>query len=174
MASRKDPEKGGCETPLACPASTACLPGRNLPCVEVGRSHIAKLDLCSELEAIADALPGHVDRRKCLIVASTLVPLLRQSHVYEEECVFPAFAGHGRDRDARRQTIRRLKTEHVEDECAAQDLTDVLFAIGHGAPIDNPEALGFMLRAFFEGMRRHIAFEREHIFPAIAKNGESG
>ena len=32
---------------------------------------------------------------------------------------------------------------------------------------ENPEALGYMLRAFFDTTRRHIAFEREHILPVI-------
>ena len=32
--------------------------------------------------------------------------------------------------------------EHIEDECAAQDITDILLAVGHGKPVDNPEALG--------------------------------
>jgi hypothetical protein len=156
-----------CEAAHACPVSHMCAPGREAPCDRVGRSHEMKLDLCRELEAIADGLPARIDRRKCLIVASSLVPLLRESHAYEEKCVFPAYAAYAASEAPRLQTVRRLKTEHVEDECAAQDLTEILLSIGHGAPVDNPEALGFMLRAFFEAMRRHIAFEREHIFPII-------
>lgn len=144
-----------------------CVPGREAPCDHVSQAHALKLDLCRELEMIADALPGMVDRRKCLIVASALLPLLRESHAYEEGCLFPAFIDDPLHVETRQQTIKRLKTEHVEDECAAQDLTEVLLSIGHGAPVENPEALGFMLRAFFEAMRRHIAFEREHVFPIL-------
>ncbi|NDW04440.1 hypothetical protein GTK09_08345 [Jiella sp. 40Bstr34] len=33
------------------------------------------------------------------------------------------------------------------------------------------EALGYMLRGFFEGLRRHIAFEEEHLVPLLAKIG---
>ncbi|MCE7026540.1 hemerythrin domain-containing protein [Jiella avicenniae] len=33
------------------------------------------------------------------------------------------------------------------------------------------EALGYMLRGFFEGLRRHIAFEEEHLVPLLAKMG---
>ena len=65
-------------------------------------------------------------------------------------------------------SVRRLTIEHIEDECAAQDITDILLALGHGGPVDNPEALGFMLRALFEALRRHIAFELEHVFPIKA------
>jgi len=144
---------------------SVCAPGRRVPCLDVGRIHAAKLELCEALEAIADGLPARVDRKRCLIVAAALVPILQRGHAYEERYVFPAFEQGGQNCNARRLTVRRLKVEHVEDECAAQDLADVLFPIGHGAPVDNPEALGFMLRAFFEAVRRHVAFEREHFFP---------
>jgi len=159
-----------CDAPAACPVGTVCLPGAQMPCIEMAQIHAEKLRLCDDLETIADGLPSSVDRLKCLRIAGALVPLLRVSHAYEEEHVFPAFRGKETADSARTVTIGRLKTEHIEDECAAQDLTDILFAVGHGAPIDNPEALGFMLRAFFETLRRHIAFEREHVLPALAQN----
>lgn len=158
-----------CDLPEICPVAAACLPGSPAPCLEMGRAHDDMLRLCDELETIADSLPHEVDRRLCLIVAAQIVPLLKQSHTYEESQVFPAFAAASFPSSVGDASVRRLKAEHVEDECAAQDLADVLFPIGHGAPIDNPEALGFMLRAFFETMRRHIAFEREHVMPVLAR-----
>ncbi|TFF20657.1 hemerythrin domain-containing protein [Jiella endophytica] len=33
------------------------------------------------------------------------------------------------------------------------------------------EALGYMLRGFFEGLRRHIAFEEEHLLPLLGEIG---
>ncbi|WAP67178.1 hemerythrin domain-containing protein [Jiella pelagia] len=33
------------------------------------------------------------------------------------------------------------------------------------------EALGYMLRGFFEGLRRHIAFEEEHLVPLLVEIG---
>jgi hypothetical protein len=144
-----------------------------VPCRDISEAHHSKLDLCDRMEAIADALPS-VDRLQCLQVGNRLVPLLREAHRYEEEDVFPAFerAG-GLGLMARIASVRRLKAEHVEDECAAQDLTELLLEIGHGGAIANPEALGFMLRAFFDTLRRHIAFEREHVVPIVAERGAS-
>lgn len=170
MTAGKD--SGGllCDAPEACPVSTVCLPGRSVPCLDMGRAHEEKLRLCDDLEKIADGIPRHVDRHLCLTIAARIVPLLRESHAYEEEHVFPAFAAATIPPSVGDASIRRLKAEHVEDECAAQDLADVLFVIGHGSPIDNPEALGFMLRAFFEALRRHIAFEREHVMPVLARD----
>lgn len=168
MTAGKDSGGFLCDVPETCPASTACLPGRSVPCLELGRAHQDKLALCDDLESIADGLPHKVERALCLSIAARIVPMLKHSHAYEEEVVFPAFAAASPP--VGDVSIRRLKAEHVEDECAAQDLADVLFAIGHGSPIDNPEALGFMLRAFFEALRRHIAFEREHVMPALARD----
>ncbi|MBZ9725867.1 hemerythrin domain-containing protein [Mesorhizobium sp. CO1-1-11] len=167
MASGKSSVVIRCDAPDGCPVVEACLHGGRLPCLDVARWHGQKMRICDEMEAIADGLPSRVDRLKCLLVANELVPLLRMCHGYEEEYVFPAFAGKGADDAARTASVRRLKAEHVEDECAAQDLTDTLLAIGHGGAIANAEALGFMLRGFFDSMRRHVAFEREHVLPTI-------
>ncbi len=156
-------EAWSCRQLEACPAGAVCRAGEHVPCIDLTRMHAEKLELCVALEAIADDLPARVDRLKCLSLASTRVPLLRASHRPADEEVFPAFvAERGEER-----VIARLAAEHLEDDCAAEDLTEVLLAIGHGAPIGNPEAFGYMLRAFFEAVRRHIAFERDHILTAI-------
>ncbi|WP_246671978.1 MULTISPECIES: hemerythrin domain-containing protein [unclassified Mesorhizobium] len=130
---------------------------------DMRRAHVQKLALCHILEGIADDLPSRVDRLQCLAVAADLLPLLRECHRFEEEVVFPAFARQTGEED----TVARLKLEHLEDESAAADLSEALLAHGHGRPIENPEAFGYMLRAFFESMRRHIAFERDHVLPEI-------
>ena len=160
-----------CDLPDACPIAGVCAVGyeERVPCLDIWQAHDRKLQLCEAIEAIADGLPSAVDRLQCLQIANQLVPLLRESHRYEEEHVFPVFErACGQDAGASAASIRRLKAEHVEDECAAQDLTEVLLDIGHGGSVHNPEALGFMMRAFFETIRRHIAFEREHVVPVIA------
>lgn len=170
MTAGKDSGGFLCDVPDSCPVSALCLPGQITPCLDLGRAHDEKLALCNDLEKIADGLPHKVERALCLSIAERIVPMLKSSHAYEEEVVFPAFAAAAASPALVGASIRRLKAEHVEDEGAAQDLADVLFAIGHGSAIDNPEALGFMLRAFFEALRRHIAFEREHVMPVLARD----
>jgi hemerythrin-like domain-containing protein len=133
----------------------------------IERGYVEALRFCDMLEEIADTLPDRVDRFKCLTIANALSPLLDSVHQFEEEVVFPIYAARcgGSDCSA---SLRRLSNEHVADECFADELTEVLLTIGHGAPVENPETVGFMLRGFFESVRRHIAFEREHILPVIA------
>ena len=138
-----------------------------MPAAVMQRAHCEKLRLCEALEELADSLPGQVDPLKCIGIASTLVPLLRSVHQYEEEIIYPAYeAAVG---SSAGQTSSRLRAEHLEDQCFADEVTEVLMAIGHGEAIENAEVVGFMLRGLFETMRRHIAFESEHILPLIIR-----
>lgn len=121
--------------------------------------HESKFDLCLELEQLADSLPRKVDRFKCLSIASKLVPLMHQSHLYEEQVVFPELMANGELTSA----IERLKGEHLEDLSAAEELTEVLLAIGRGHAIENADAIGFMLRSFFTSLRRHVEGEGQLI-----------
>lgn len=146
-----------------CPVGEACVPAVFVPCIDMARAHEEKLKLCDALEAMADDLPSRVDRLRCLAVANTLLPLLRECHRFEEEIVFPSVARAS----GGQAIVARLKAEHLEDDCAAEDISERLLAHGHGHPIENPEALGYMLRALFGSLRRHIAFERDHLLPRV-------
>ncbi len=138
------------------------------PLTLMRRAHRNQLVLCDAIEGIADRLPGNADPIQCLRIASMLVPLLRGIHRYEEDVIFKSFEELSPDEESSARSIQRLRAEHVEDECLADEITEALLAIGHGDQIRNPEALGYMMRTFFETMRRHIAFEREHILPLLA------
>jgi hemerythrin-like domain-containing protein len=124
--------------------------------------HREQLSLCDQLEEIADSLPSSVNRQKCIYAAKALGPLIKGAHHYEEHVLFPWLEQSSPGDDSLRETVSRLKFEHCEDECFAEELTDALLRLGSGNPV-NIEATGYMLRGFFETMRRHIAFEREHL-----------
>lgn len=130
------------------------------------RAHREKLGLCDALEKLADQLPN-VDRLQCLNLANSIVPLMRDVHRYEETVVFPAYEAALTLVKANLSSVTRLRAEHIEDECFAGEVTEALLAIGHGEGTENAEAVGFKLRGFFESLRRHIAFEREHVLPRI-------
>lgn len=130
-------------------------------------AHAQMLRLCSLLEELADSLPANVDRGKCMMIACELEPLVRGIHRFEEETLLPAYERALQKRGRARDSLDRLLAEHVEDECFAGELSEALLLLGRNGSVDNPEALGFMLRGFFEGQRRHVAFEREHVLPEI-------
>lgn len=129
-----------------------------------------KAELCDQLEQIADSLPRHVDRLQCLRVAGRLLPLLRQAHRFEEDLLFAYFLGETPHR-VRPETTERLRSEHLHDEYSAEEITEELLRLGHGGAIGNAEALSFMLRAFFENVRRHMAFELEHLVAFVGSTG---
>ena len=128
-----------------------------------------QLALCDLLEGIADSLPANVDHRQCLEAAGALGPMIRSQHEREETLLFP-WLSHRPDAGGKlAETLARLTREHFEDECFAEELAETLRSLGDGGTV-NSEALGYMLRGFFEGMRRHIAFERDHLLAALPQD----
>lgn len=137
----------------------------------LNNAHTEQLALCDELEEIADSLPANINRQKCIYAAKALGPMIRSLHQYEETVLFPRVRQSQRGQ-AEDETLSRLRYEHLEDEGYAEELTEALFKIGSNDPV-NMEAVGYMLRGFFEGLRRHIAFERSHLlkgFPSCMSN----
>jgi hypothetical protein len=131
------------------------------PIIALRRAHVDQLALCDRLEEIADSLPDQVNRQKCIYAARALGPMIRGLHRFEEEVIFPLIAARNEGDGLTDKTLTRLKFEHCEDECFAEELIEALHDLGVGRPDMNMEATGYMLRGFFEALRRHIAFESE-------------
>ena len=138
------------------------------PATILQRAHQAQ----STLELIADSIPARIDPQICSNLADDLTPLIRNIHQFEEDVLFPLAIRRFGSTAEINITITRLKYEHCEDECFAEELSDALRELGADKRLRNPEALGYMLRGFFEAMRRHIAFEREHLTGLLA-NGNT-
>jgi hemerythrin-like domain-containing protein len=130
-------------------------------------AHTEQLRLCDSLEEIADSLPNEVNKQKCIYAAKSLGPLIKSVHEYEENTLFPWLEKQLGEQPGLGDTLNRLKFEHFEDECFAEELIDKLMRLGTTGKDLNPEATGYMLRGFFEGMRRHLAFEREHLLKLV-------
>ena len=116
------------------------------------------LDLCDLLEIIADALP-HADAGLCISTADALEPLVEAAHVLEEEVLFPLLSASRRPELDR--TMARLRQEHLSDSCTAEEVSEILHDMAAGRPALSPDAVGYLLRAFFDGMRRHVRGELE-------------
>ena len=135
------------------------------PIAALRKAHKDHLLLCDRLEEIADSLPDAINRQKCMYAARALGPMIRGVHRFEEDVVFPLIAERLKSDDKIEPTLNRLRFEHCEDECFAEELAEALHAMGTGDADINIEAIGYMLRGFFEAMRRHIAFETEMLLP---------
>jgi hypothetical protein len=140
---------------------------------ELQAGHAAKQQLCDELEAIADSLPEEVDRLACLELSRRIHPLVVQAQRFEETRIHPILQTLRPGDGALDASLERLRYEHWEDESYAEELQSALGELAKNGPTGNAETAGYMLRGFFEGMRRHIAFEREHLLP-ILMGGQQG
>ncbi|WP_127142809.1 hemerythrin domain-containing protein [Pelagibacterium montanilacus] len=130
--------------------------------------------ICDALEAIADALPISVDRQACLHAARALGPLITKAHQVEEEMIFPMISERWITTPGLDKIIERLKYEHFEDSCYAEEVQEALLSFVRGERRLSAEALGYMLRGFFEALRRHIAFEEDFLVPLFGFCGSRG
>ena len=118
------------------------------------------LDLCDVLEAIADSLP-HPDAGLCITTADALEPLVELTHVLEEDVLFPILVASSRPE--LNQTVARLRREHLSDMATAGEVSDALRAVASSSSPLSPDAVGYLLRSFFDSMRRHVYGELELI-----------
>jgi hemerythrin-like domain-containing protein len=144
------------------------------PAKVLERNHLDILALCNELEQIADLLPNDIDRKVCLEIGRTVTPLTARTHRVEENALFPALLARQPKQAELAATLDRLRLEHYGDECHAEEVQDALVSVGEGRPRLSADALGYLLRGFFEGQRRHIAFEQEVILPLLVELPAAG
>ena len=129
------------------------------------QEHALQLDLCDALERIADGLPDEVDRRLCAKVASFLQYELPLHHQDEEEGLFPLLLARASEGDGIGEIIDRLAAEHVTDTDLAAEIFETLDTLSQGGRVSNPDMVGYMLRNFFEGYRRHVHWENALVIP---------
>jgi hypothetical protein len=144
------------------------------PLAMISREHSEHLDLCTRLEEIADSLPNNVDRHACTCAALALRYRVGVHHTLEEEVLFPLLTARAGGDVALMGTLLRLKDEHRTDEGYCDEVLELLTALSTGARPANAEAAGYLLRGLFECMRRHIAFEEDHLLPKAREVLEEG
>jgi hemerythrin-like domain-containing protein len=133
-------------------------------------NHLTSLDnLCRDLEMIADGLPASIDAQTSLVIAGNIVPIISSAHKFEEEHIYPILLNAVRNGTTMKVEIDRLKSEHWIDSDLGEEIS---LALKEYVSNQNPvkaETLSWMLRGFFESMRRHIAFEHAVILPVVRK-----
>ena len=132
-------------------------------------AHLEQLALCDLLEEIADSLPLQVDRLRCFRAAGKLRTSVVVHQLDEDAGLFPALRRRAKLDAGLKASLARLEAEHMDDEGYASEIVDALETLARGGSISSVETLAYMLRGFFEGHRRHIAFENEIILPLARK-----
>jgi hemerythrin-like domain-containing protein len=125
----------------------------------------AQEKLCRELEAIADSLPDKINSHDCLETVQRLVTVVKRAHVFEENTLFPELAQRAAGAKDITSVIERLKFEHWGDEDYAEQVFHHMRDFVTGRRPEMTEQLAWMLRGFFENLRRHIAFEKQYLLP---------
>lgn len=128
-----------------------------LDAYDAARSEV--LSLCDALEAVADSLPDHVDRQTCLHLARAIHPVLQRAHTVEEEQLFPIVQQSDAIMVSMADLFDGLKEDHEIDRALAEETIDFLMALGQSRWHTPPEGVGYALRGFFEGLRRHLSHE---------------
>ncbi len=97
------------------------------------------------------------------------VTIILSHHRFEEREFFPLLRARGGPGADLCNSLDRLEAEHQADEGYAAEILDLLSDITRGNYYGSPDTAGYMLRGLFESMRRHIAFENEHVLPRARK-----
>ncbi len=116
----------------------------------------AQRALADLLEAIADSLPDDVDRARCALAAGLLRTAIEHHDAIEERGLFPLIEARCPPDDPLQRAIAIARREHGETIGRAIELAEELDALARSGRARNAESTGFMLRAFFDALRRHV------------------
>ena len=111
------------------------------------------------------ALPDGVSVVTCTRVIQDLSRRVAWHHHVEEVHLFPVLRARGAADDRLMVSLDRLVSEHRSDEGYADEVMELLTALARGTSHEAPDTAGYMLRGFFQSLRRHIAFENDHVLP---------
>ncbi|WP_137152733.1 hemerythrin domain-containing protein [Devosia sp. FKR38] len=117
------------------------------------------LGVCDELEAFADGLPGVVPATLCAQLIRRLADALSATHREEEAVLLPVLSSS--TQVGLRNVATRLRQEHVFDSQVVMEIEESLLDWVAGAPGLSPDAIGYLLRSFFESVRRHVRSEQD-------------
>ena len=131
--------------------------------------HRKQLELCDALELIADGLPCRIDEKLLRRATGMLSRGLVAHFRFEEEVLFPLLRRRGADDPSLIAALDQLESEHRRDADLSDELAEELETVRRKGKVRNVEMLGYMLRGYFEGQRRHIEWENTVVLPAARR-----
>ena len=138
----------------------------------LGRDQIRLLRLCAALEKIADGLPGTGHQARTGKVLAFLDKVFARHVFLHEKCLFPLIRSLEEKNEPIELMLRELEFEHSADRGL---IVEILSAyMGRDSRNAGLEALGYLLRSFFENYRRHSAWERTTLYPIVRTHLGSG
>ncbi len=131
----------------------------------ISEEHALQRELCDLLEALADGLPHSFDKALAVIAVSILEGSVPRHMRLEDEALFPVLRTRVATDDPLHAALACLEDEHERDGATLVELTDALKTAASESSVKNADMLGYMLRGYFDGQRRHIAWEDRVILP---------
>ena len=128
-----------------------------------------QLHICDALEKIADDLPDQFDTTQCMDLAQSIPAVLSLGHLVQDCIVFPALLRQPASHQFTRQTADRLCDEHLTDQGYAFEVCDLLQDLFYNRSTVDMGQAGYLLRGFFESIRRTVSFELECLLPLALK-----
>ncbi len=138
---------------------------RSDPLGFMAEDRAAQRALADLLEDLADALPAAVSRPAAALAAARLRRLAAQAPSPEETALFMLIETHAPADAAARQVVAIARREGALLAGLAIELAEALDALAHRGAAPESEALGYMMRACFDGMRRRLDWLEAVILP---------
>ena len=129
---------------------------REDPLAYLEYDHKAQRVLADLLESVADSLPDAVNQASAALAASLLRDSVVRRSPLEEAALFPLLEAHVPDGSPLHRAVLLARREQRECAGRAIELAEELDLLAANGRARNADALGFMLRAFFDGLRRHL------------------
>ncbi len=122
---------------------------------DIDIDHQVQEALCHDLERVADALPGLPTPDKVRRLAER-VDRVVEEHFPRAEALFASMPDSERPTE---QELRRLRNMHTMDAVHGEDLIDIMWDRVCDRSTGSQNDLAYMLRCFFDGCRRAIAYK---------------
>ena len=114
---------------------------------------------------MADSLPAGLQPGKAFGLLKFTEAALQQHIALQERVIFTALReGSGGDHVER--VLRQLEYEHAYDSALIIEMAEMVTVVP-SAKSPEIERFGYLLRHFFEGHRRHYAWETEILRPFV-------
>jgi hemerythrin-like domain-containing protein len=125
------------------------------------------LRLCRVLETMADGLPAAITKPQAIPVLKNTGTALRRHIALQELLIFPYIRDEQRGPNRVEGALRQLEYEHASDDALMIEIIEAVMMPGLPRSVPQIERFGCLLRHFFEGHRRHCAWETEVLGPLV-------
>lgn len=132
--------------------------------LEFETEHAIQRALCDNLETIADTLPAAPSPMQIALIEEQIERISKQSHPHAIAMLMALPA----ERHPSEEALAALTAMHSLDASHGDDLITALWNYDEEDPGRPESALGYMLRCYFDGCRRAIAFTEALVASALA------